>query len=95
MNNQLAYASNTPNLLFTVMCITAIAAALGLYGFYTILSLAKAPSTEPRGIYDERLMIGLFNVFISLFAMFAIVFIMQFNASEIFNQYHKLLGQFK
>lgn len=80
--------------MFFITIIT-IAVGLGLYGFYLITTIIKATGYESRSVQSERFMIGLFNIFISLFAIYTIIIIIQFNAGELFTHTNKLLGQLK
>jgi hypothetical protein len=93
MGNSIIFTS-APGSLFT-MAVAIIAIGLGLYGLLLMASLSRSRGNEPHGWQVDKFMMGVFNISLSLVALYIIVITMQADTDQLFIQTNKLLGQLK
>lgn len=93
MEEKMMYLNTMPGLAF--MAIAVLAVGLGIYGFFVVIAALRIPNHQSQDEQFDRVMIGLFNIVVSFFAVSAIIFFAQMNAHELLAQSDNLLEHLK
>jgi hypothetical protein len=93
MNEGTLYPGISTDMLF--IAVSVIAAGLGIYGLIMVMSLSKITNHIPHGQQVDKFMIGVFNITISMLALYLLVMNTQTDTNQLILQTNRLLGQIK